>query len=329
VNNTDATGAGTGWGRVILINVAVFLILIAAVEGAVRLLNPEIAPVGTHSGLFAEGVYEETGGPRPGAAGESNGVMRRVDDRGFWAYSAARPEQPKWLLLGDSVTMGLGVEGDSTYAGILAAAQDSLDVINASIPGHASDDYLSIARVLVDSLDVRRITLFWCLNDVMAGRPVDTAPTGARVLDNSLMAFVRRHVRTYSWAKAAFTDRPRLYYQHDAALYDPTRGYLETALAHLEDVHALAAARGIALDIVLLPYEYGLRAVESGPRQIISEKLAERLSAPGVEVLDAGRALRAADDPERLYLYGDGIHFNRRGHRAIAEIVADFVADRN
>lgn len=324
MKGVDAAGGVRSWGRVVLINVAIFMILILAVEGAVRILNPETVPAGTDAGLFDENAYGDAGGPKPGAAGESNGVLRRVDDRGFWAYAAARPDLPKWLLLGDSVTMGLGVEGDSTYAGILAAAQDRLDVITAAIPGHASDDYLAIARALTDTTDIRRISVFWCLNDVMAGRPVDTAPTGARVLDNRLMTFVRRHVRTYTWAKAAFTDRPRVYYQHDAALYDPDRGYLDPALADLRELSELASARGISLEVVLLPYEYGLRSGQEGPRRL----MADRLTELDIRVRDAGPALQSTDDPGRFYLYGDGIHFNHRGHRAIAQFVLDAVGVR-
>ncbi|NNF04319.1 MAG: SGNH/GDSL hydrolase family protein [Rhodothermales bacterium] len=300
--------------RVALINVAVFVVLVLGIEGTIRMLNPDISAVGTDANLFEDRRFGESGGPRPGATGRSNGVLRRVDDRGLWTYSGANRDRPKWLLLGDSVTMGLGVEGDSTFGGILASDQDSIDVVSPAIPGHASDDYLRIARVLTDTMDVGRITVFWCLNDVMAGRPVETAPQGARVMDNRLMSFLRRHVRTYTWAKAAFTDRPRLYFEHDAGLYEDGRGYLEAAIGDLEALQDIADARSIPLDVVLLPYEYGLRTGADTPRRIMAERLAER----GIRAVDAGRALRSADDPAGLYLYGDGIHFNEKGHRAIA-----------
>lgn len=314
---TERNSESSGILQVVLINLVVFCIAAGAIETAVRLFNPEISAVGTDKELFRSGTFGHSAGPRPGATGRSNGVMRRVDDRGFWAYSGARPTKPKWLLLGDSVTMGLGVEGDSTYAGILAAAQDSLDVVSASVPGHASDDYLAIARVLADSMDIRRISVFWCLNDVMAGRPVDNAPTGTRVLDNRMMAFVRRYVRTYTWAKSTFTDRPKRYYLHDSALYEERRGYLEAALTDLGELSDLATAHGIPLEVILLPYEYGLRTGEHAPRRL----MADRLGALDIRVRDAGPELLPTGDPAHLYLYGDGIHFNRRGHRAIAEFV--------
>jgi lysophospholipase L1-like esterase len=215
--------------------------------------------------------------------------------------------------------MGLGVSADSTFAGIMAAAQDSVDVLNASLPGHASDDYAAIMRAVVDDTDIRRVTVFWCLNDVMAGLPVETLPAGVRVLDNPVMAFVRRHVFTYAWLKATLTDRPMQYYLHDKALYDAEKGYVDAAVAHLGAIQRQAAARGIPMDVVLLPYEYTLRTGDAMPHAVMKSAL-ERM---GIRVHDLADALSDVDDADRLYLYGDGIHFSEYGHRRVARELVD------
>lgn len=314
---------------VVFVNVAVFIGMAVLIEGCVRVFNPDIQPLGTDRALIQDNRFGDTAGPRPGATGRSNGALRHVDERGFWAYSAARPDKPGWLFLGDSVTMGLGVSDDSTFAGIVARAQDSLDVLNASLPGHASDDYVAILQSLLGSAetganaqtgaDIARITVFWCLNDVMAGLPVATAPTGVRVLNNRFMAFVRRNVATYAWIKATFTDRPMQYYLHDKQLYDPEQGYVDAALSDLGEIQALADAHSVPVQVVLLPYEYSLRTGDVLPHTVMKSAL-ERM---GIRVFDMADALAGVEESDRLYLYGDGIHFSEYGHQQIARVLID------
>lgn len=146
--------------------------------------------------------------------------------------------------------MGLGVESDSTFAGRMAARQDALDVLNPSLVGYSSADYV---RVLGSWLDragaaqpLRRITVFWCLNDVYADLPVASAPRGTRRLSPGLQRFVLQHVRTYQWLRTRLFDRPQAYYDHDRRFYAAgTSGHLQAALGHLARMHHRATSQGI------------------------------------------------------------------------------------
>lgn len=53
--------------RIVLVNVVVFLCRVALIEGAVRILNPDIQPLGTDDALIDSDAFGETAGPRPGA----------------------------------------------------------------------------------------------------------------------------------------------------------------------------------------------------------------------------------------------------------------------
>jgi len=133
------------------------------------------------------------------------------------------------------------------------------------------------------------------------------------------MAFVRRHVFTYSWAKATFTDRPKLYFLHDKQLYEPNRGYLDAAVSHLHEIQQLAARHNISLNVVLLPYEFSLRAGDDTPCNVMKVEL-QRL---GISNLDVADEIRSFGESNKFYLYGDGIHFSKRGHREIARLLID------
>ena len=247
-------------------------------------------------------------------------MLRVVDEQGFWEYGASTQNLPGWLLLGDSVTMGMGVEADSTFAGRLASVQGQYDILNPSLPGHASNDYLEIVRVVIAERDVARVTLFWCLNDVMGGTPIETAPEGTRLLDNPVMAFVRKHIRTYTWAKATFTDRSKAYFLHDRDLYERDGSLFEDSMADVRAIRSLLQTTNIPFHVVLLPYEYELRNREEEPRS----SLQNRFESMGIQVLSLADEM-AWEDPSRYYLYGDGIHLSVEGHREIAERVNAFL----
>ena len=315
-------GRAGGVARVLVVNGLVLAGLLGLVEGAVRLVRPEIGPVGVDRRLFVAGAFGASPGLRPGATGRAGGAVFAVGAHGHWRYTAGGAGRAGWLFLGDSVTMGPGVPPDSTFAGRLAAWADTLAdplaVWNPSLVGYASDDYVRVLEAHLARGGVRRVTLFWCLNDVLAGRPVATLPAGARRLDGPLMRFVRAHVRTYTWAKAALADRPKAYHLHDRALYAPERGYLGAALDYLRRMAEACRRRGVPFAVVLLPYEYGLRTGDRAPQR----RLVEALGSAGISALDLSEGLRAQPGPPSgLYLYGDGIHLSARGHRAVAALL--------
>jgi len=288
----------------------------------VRLLGPELTPSGTDSRLFQDSLYADMSGLRPNAEGLSNGARFRVDADGFWAYATpADTSRPAWLFLGDSVTMGIGVAPDSTFAGRLAPRLDSLTLLNPSLPGYSTRNYRAVLETLTapdaTPFRIHRATVFWCLNDVYV--PAENAPgAGVRQLGGRLLTFLRLHVRTYGWLKALFFDRPRTYFEHDRTLYEGPA--FEAALANLKAMKTLADDRRIVLDVVILPYAYQLRRPDDPGIFAPQQRLTAALTEAGLPARDAAPyLLQHMPDSEALYLYGDGIHFSRGGHALLAE----------
>ncbi len=308
--------------RLIGLNALLTLALCLAVEGVVRLAHPQIRPAGTTSTLMADSVYGTTLGIRPGATGQSSGAAFASDARGVWRYANARPGLPLWLFLGDSVTMGIGVAPDSTFAGRIATQQDTLDIVNPSLVGYASDDYRAVfeawlRRSQPGDSPLRRVTVFWCLNDAVAGRAMPDVVEGPMRVLPAVRSFVFRHIHTYQWLRATFFDRPLAYYRYDRRFYadDAFRPYLEDALGHLAAMHAQAQARGLPFEVVLLPYAAQLRDGDRLPQEVMLRELRAR----GIPARDLWRVFYPTDNPAALYLYGDGIHLSAEGHRRVAE----------
>lgn len=320
-------GSGRSWVRITGINVALTLLLLAAIEAGVRLTHPEITQLGTDSTLVQDSVYGAVPGLRPGASGTSNGARFTVDADGFWAYETATDTaSTAWLLLGDSVTMGIGVPPESTFVGRLAAAVDTTRLLNPSLIGYGVHHYAQLLEIFTEPSsahhrpDLRRVTLFWCLNDVFAGLPVAPAPGGQLVrAAEPLLGWLRRHVYTYQWLKALLFDRPRTYFEHDRRFYTPASTHWQATRAALERIAQACAAQNLRCDLVLLPYAYQLRPEVPADVFTPQAMLREALAGTPLHLYDpAPQMAAAADTADDWFLYGDGIHFSQAGHAWLA-----------
>lgn len=311
--------------KVIAANLLGVFLLLAGLELLIRTAHPTLRPIGTEQSLITDGLYGESAGLTAGATGMSNGYRFEVDENHLLSYSQPRRgEHSVWLFLGDSVTMGIGVDPDSTFAGRIAGRLDTVRVANPSLIGYAADDYRRVLEGLLDQQaaigPIERVTIFWCLNDIYGDLPVAAEPGQAlRRRGAQLLTWIRQNFMTYQWIKALLFDRPRTYYEHDVQFYAVGSKHLRSSLVTLSAIQSLCSERGIYLEVVLLPYQYQLR--DDGqiqPQQTMQRHL-ERLAIP---VHDPASFLKKqAKATSDLYLFGDGIHFSPHGHALLADFL--------
>ncbi len=317
---------------IILYNVVVIVIIFLLLEAAVRIFVPEITLSGTSANLVVDSLYDDSPGIKSNTIGFSGEVEKASNSYHAWKYfKPATGSIRKVLYLGDSVTMGISVENDSTYAGIINNSPDSQPVINPSLIGYSSNDYLNVFNVFVTenrfNLDFYSVVVFWTLNDIYSNYPDENSSEfyGGSLL-NDIINFFRHNSKAYHFLKNLFSDRPRAYYEYDRQFYSEDNPLLLSSIKNLEQISSACDTLGIKFLVVLLPYEYQLRSYNQNdnpanrkrifyPQQLMKKKLA-RLN---IRLIDLRNAFR--DDYKNFgsyYLYGDGIHFNNKGHRVIA-----------
>jgi len=107
-------------------NFIVLLFLILLSELLVRQFNKSQTTQGTTKQILADSLYYDSPGLKPLSIGKSNGATVIVDDYGFRKCNKNISKESKsWLLIGDSVTMGIGIDSDSTYAALIQSAVKS------------------------------------------------------------------------------------------------------------------------------------------------------------------------------------------------------------
>jgi lysophospholipase L1-like esterase len=313
--------------RLVAANILAMILLLLLVEALVRLGHPEIAPAGTTRILAADSVYGASPALQPLSNGWSEGERVAVDALGFWKYSVPSDSvQEGWLLLGDSVTMGPGVEPDSTFAGRLAATSPGWKILNPSWLGYSSADYVNVATALLrrsqarrSSLpEIRRVTLFWTLNDVYSHCAIGLPPgETVRASGSVFLTWIRQHYRTYFWLKALLFDRPKTYFEFDRQFYRRSDPRFLAASSDLDSLQRLCRGARVDFRIVLLPYEYQLRRNDSAafhPQRLLSREL----DSLGIRWYDSAPALMSSgENPRSLYRFGDGIHLSAAGHREL------------
>lgn len=325
--------------KIILINTATVCALLLVLEAMVRLFGPEIPDVGTDRSLIKDHAYGDSPGLQKNSSGYSHGALFEIGQYGFWRYaSPVDMEKPSWLLLGDSVTMGIGVDPDSTFAGRLAAKLDTINVLNASLIGYSVDDYRRILPSLIErkesseghQFNIRRVSLFWCLNDIYPDISIDNDPGNRiRSIGGSTLRFVRKHFKSYRLLKAVIFDRPKSYFEYVNQFYGAGHESLDSSLQKIVQVAQLAKRAGVKFDIVILPYEYQLRGRLASRSLLPQKTLTSYLEYLSLAVLDPLEYLRNAGlSSNELYLYGDGIHFSSDGHALLAEFVATHLFQR-
>ena len=314
-------------------NLICISLVLGGLEVYVRLTAQNIVPLGTDKKLVIDNAYGSSPGLNPGTHGKCYGAGFGISPLGFIEYAAPHDtSKASWLFMGDSITMGAGIDPNHSFTGLVASQCESLNIVNPSLIGYSSADYVNVVSALLSRpLNIRRVTIFWCLNDVYSNITLADIPgQQARLSGGSVLSFIKLHIMLFQWIKARFYDRSENYYAYDAAFYaNPSDRHLASALADLSTVVDLCKVHAVQCDVVLLPYEYQLRKA-SATTHLPQVLLSQQIAGTGTPVFDPSAFLTSRSrNPADLYLYNDGIHFSKQGHQAMASFITTYLLPRS
>ena len=292
------------------------LLLLVFIELFVRLCFPFIQAQGCDKIMLQDFVYGKSMGLAPNRSGIFFGRLVHVDgNRSRRNAHRFNKKKNAWLHIGDSVTMGVGVDDDSTFSALLAQDADSINILNPSLIGYSVVDYKNVIRQLVitdgNALKITHITLFYCLNDIY-GQTFIEKPTQRY----KLLEFIKTHYLTYIALKALLFDRPKALYEYDKKHYDPDGKELNQVVQELSQIQILCRLKNIDFNIVVLPYLSQLEQKNRPTKEFnILNTALQKLNQNPPAIIDASPAFDGEEEVESNYLFGDGIHFSNEGHR--------------
>ncbi len=305
------------------------LLIFLLLEAGARGFWPEIGFQDTEKSLQRKRAFGNSWGWVPNSSGVCFGKRITIDEFGFRKMAAPEKYSSSWLILGDSVTFGVGVDTENTYIQLFQNTLHSVRLWNTAVLGYDFKNYKDVLRHwIVDNHsipNIRRVLLFICLNDVDISGSAFENPHIKPVTSNyveRVMSFFRRNSKLFILMKNAVSDRSQVYFQHDYQLYNnESRAFIE-AMNILGEMNAFLRERNIDFAAVILPYEYQLRT--KNERHLLPQKLlASSLKEKGILYLDAYPYFELAGDGPKNFLYGDFSHLSKNGHEVVANILKE------
>ena len=317
-----------GFKKNILIPFIVTIAILLVLELVARSVLSSIYNRKFDSSLIQENKFGSSPGLKPNAYGVVWGKPFHTDEIGARKNSKKKSGKAKLLIIGDSVTEGVGVNDSSTFANIINDRSD-LDVRNISLIGWSVDDYANaIDCVVVQNHDIKDIYLFYCLNDIYGSHKTKDLPSiGHRGILSRINGAMQDRYATYKLIKLYTYQHSAKYFQYDSALYH-NKVLVQHTLNSLMHIKTLCDDRHIELRLFIMPYksQFDNREAEfknpSEP-QLTLEKEFHSLHIHYLDLLPAmsHAAITTDTHPDDLYLYADEIHLSAKGHIIVANII--------
>ena len=257
---------------------------------------------------------------RPNAEARLMGVTLRTNSDGFRddEVPVERSERRRVVFLGDSLTLGWGVEKKDTFEHLLEqdlSAVRPTEVINLGVGNYNTTQEVNLFRDKGAKYRPDQVVLFYFINDA------EPVPQKSRFpgLGHSRLV-------TFYWSRLKML-LERLspgegFAEYYAALYRG-EGWQRSAEAFAE-LKALADRDGFDLRVVLLPELHDLARYPFGKEHA---QVLAHLAALDIPALDLAPRLAGVEDPHSLWVSLDDAHPNARAHRLIADYSLDFLLE--
>ena len=329
-----------------------------------RWVVPSGAPVDSRNHAVRHPVYHHDLAPSVVDSPDQWGPLAfsvTTNSLGFRDLAARRvplrSQQRRVLLLGDSFAFGVGYDYARTFAyrfGEWLSSRDT-ELLNAAVVSYSPVIHLrKLERLLLEvGLEVEEVLVLLDISDTkndaldyrvddqgnvvfaadrrIARRLASALPLTSGLLATGAAVFGSGTTDAEGWStRGTAAGRWTL----DEVLYEEwgRRGQ-ETMAAHMDQIRALTAARGIDLVVGVYPWTDQILGADRDSRQVRfwSQWCRER----GVRFLDFFPDFVSDDEAANgavveRYFIPDDIHFNEAGNRYFAErLIARYGADRD
>jgi lysophospholipase L1-like esterase len=307
--------------------VIAFLVFFGAGELLMRLYTWKVVSYDIEMTRYAMEVKEQAGNPsighehRPGAKATLMGVPVSINNDGLRDrdYSVERNAARRYVFLGDSLTMGWGVEQDKSFEALLETrlnARTPTEVLNF---GHGNYNPVQEVNLFLEKglkYKPDEVVLFYFINDA------EPTPVVSRWESLGNSRFI-----TFFWSRikslASRLDEKQSFQGYYSGLYAEGQPGWTAAKDALLVLKKTCAERNIALKVVLLPE---LLDPAHYPFAAEHAKVMAFLAQAGIPAFDATPAFKDVTDPHRLWVALDDAHPNAQAHAIIAGATEAFIA---
>ncbi|MDP6436884.1 MAG: SGNH/GDSL hydrolase family protein [Gammaproteobacteria bacterium] len=261
---------------------------------------------------------------KPDAEAFLMGVDVKINSDGLRdeEYSVERNDKQRIAVLGDSLTLGWGVEKDATYEVLLESMLSETrptEMINFGHGNYNTVQQLNLFKEKGLKYNPDSVVVFYFINDAEV-TPVRSKWTPIARLRSVTFLWSRvRGLLTRSEGGTTFESFYSELYEDDQP------GFVALREAFLE-LKKICTERGIGLQVIMLPELHNLIDY---PFEAEYSKVESFLADNGIAVIDLTDSFRGYANPVELWVATDDAHPNALAHKMIAEYSRDFLKTGN
>jgi lysophospholipase L1-like esterase len=248
---------------------------------------------------------------------DSNGFRVPTEN---YTYSQANKSS---IIMGDSVSFGVGVLEEKTFVGLLRNKHPNINFFNSSVSGSNVETYLELLTIYSENFNYDNVIIFYCINDIVQSKGVLTKKDFYKknYIAAKINVFLRNKSLIYIYLKSIITDPEKGYYEYiapsykdETSLYDLTQSILA--------INKITLEKDKKLHFVILPYEYQTREKNCNNKYLFPQnKLTKILTNNKIEYSDFSKDFCDYDSPKKLFLTFDPVHLSVTGHKFVFDLI--------
>ena len=313
--------------RIVIINIAIFSFLILLSEISIRLLNiSQLQGVDKNLFKFEDNIVLN----RPNSEAKIFGNKAFIDEYGFRVPEKNHEYKynKSLLILGDSVSFGVGVDENKTISGILREKLKT-NIYNASVAGHNIIDYsILIEKYHKKFDDISRVLIFICLNDAHFSQGIVkkhklNEDENKYIFDINILekinVFLRNKSALFVLVKSKFTKSDERHFRLLNDYYGDSvvlKKYKET----VSKINKFSNSKNLKVEFVILPYSYQIK--NNCDKDLLNPqfKINKIFSDLSIKFYDLTNIF-CEDNENNLFLNYDPVHLSINGHESVANFL--------
>ncbi|MDD5195276.1 MAG: SGNH/GDSL hydrolase family protein [Candidatus Omnitrophica bacterium] len=233
-------------------------------------------------------------------------------------YPVPRSDKARFILLGDSITFGWGVEQKDAFENILETELNKwhpTEIINFGTGNYNTEQEVNLFFEKGLKYKPDKVVVFYFINDA------EPTPHKSRFW---FLGYSR--LATLCWSSMNIVNTrlnpSRNYVQYYKDLYKNNQKGLSRAKNAFLQLMLVCQKNNISLQVVLLPELHGLKDY---PFRNEHEIIMQFLKAHNINALDLAPYFSYYENPRELWVARDDPHPNTAAHKLIAQYAINFI----
>ena len=321
--------------KIILINIFFIFLIVLLLEIAIRIFG-----LANLQGYDKNLYYFENGITlrKPNIKLKVFGEYKKTDSNGFriplnnYYYD---DKKNSVLILGDSVSTGVGVKEKETFIGLIRGSNEE-NLLNASVSGHNLESYLYLIQKyqMFENINFKNVIIFLCLNDIVPFQGIVKKDSNNKNKDDKVLldrllkdkiainvnVYLRERSAFFVFAKGVLTNPAKRHYDLISNLYKDKKSLAEFT-RYVLDISDYSKQNDIKIKFILLPYAYQIKnncVIDLMRPQIEINKIFEENN---LQLIDYSKEFCNEPKRNKFFLPYDPVHLSMSGHKFVSKLL--------